>query len=116
MTQRNVSCRTSMVWAAIGALLLYPTGARAARRVAAPLATQGFLQDPQDSQDTEQERRDREQEARDREQEKRDREQERMDRMQERYDQGRDELDEERYDKAEARFDQLAQSNGPQTD
>src|SRR5215472_12445759 len=123
MTQRNVSCRTSMVWAAIAALLLYPTGARAARRVVAQLAAQDFLQDPQDAQDKEQERRDREQETRDREQEKRDREQEardreqeKADRLQELYDDGREDLDEERYDRAAARFKQLADMNGPQTD
>src|SRR5215470_8507736 len=123
MTQRNVSCRTSMVWAAIAALLLYPTGARAARHVVAQLAAQDFLQDPQDAQDKEQERRDREQEARDREQEKRDREQEkrdreqeRLDRLQELYDDGREALDDDHYEKAAQKFSELAQMNGPQTD
>lgn len=123
MTQRNVVCRTNMVWIAIAALLLLPARTRAARLVPANLAPDVFLQDPQDAQDKEQERRDREQEARDREQEKRDREQEARDRAQEKaerleelYDDGREALDEDRYEKAEAKFDQLAQLNGPQTD
>jgi len=116
MTQRNAVRRTSMVWIAIAALLLFPAGARGARFVSSIFSARDFLQDSQDAQDKEQQRRDREQEARDREQEKRDREQERIDRMQERYDEGREALDEERYEQAEAKFDQLAQSNGPQTD
>jgi len=112
-----------MVWMAIGTLLLFPAGARAARLAAVHLADRDYLQDPQDAQDKEQERRDREQEARDREQEKRDREQEareraqeKADRLQELYDDGREDLDEERYDRAEAKFKQLADMNGPQTD
>jgi hypothetical protein len=123
MTQRNVACRTSMVWIAVAALLLSPVRARAARIAATHLAIGGFLQDPQDAQDKEQERRDREQEARDREQEKRDREQEardreqeKLDRLEELYDDGREALEEDRYEKAEAKFDQLAKMNGPQTD
>lgn len=123
MTQRNVACRTSMVWIAVAALLLSPVRARAARIAATHLDIGGFLQDPQDAQDKEQERRDREQEARDREQEKRDREQEardreqeKLDRLEELYDDGREALEEDRYEKAEAKFDQLAKMNGPQTD
>lgn len=116
MTQRNVVCRTSVVWIAVAALLLSPVRARAARFAAIHLPSGSFLQDPQDAQDKEQEKRDREQEARDREQEKRDREQEKLDRLEELYEDGREALDDERYDKAEAKFDQLAQLNGPQTD
>ena len=123
MTQRNVVCRTSIVWIAIAALLLLPARMRAARLLPANWSPEAFLQDPQDAQDKEQEQRDREQEARDREQEKRDREQEARDRAQEKaerleelYDDGREALDEERFEKAEAKFDQLAQLNGPQTD
>ena len=116
MTQRNAMYRTSMVWIAIAALLLFPAGARAARFMSTSLSARDFLQDSQDAQDKDQQRRDREQEARDREQEKRDREQERIDRLQELYDDGRDDLDEERYDRATAKFKQLADMNGPQTD
>ena len=116
MTQRNAVYRTSMVWIAIAALLLFPAGARAARFMSTSLSARDFLQDSQDAQDKDQQRRDREQEARDREQEKRDREQERIDRLQELYDDGRDDLDEERYDRATAKFKQLADMNGPQTD
>src|SRR5216110_591294 len=116
MTQRNAVYRTSMVWIAIAALLLFPAGARAARFMSTSLSARDFLQDSQDAQDKDQQRRDREQEARDREQEKRDREQEKIDRLQELYDDGRDDLDEERYDRAAAQFKQLADMNGPQTD
>ena len=123
MTQRNVVCRTSAMWILVAALLLSPVRARAARITATHLAKGGFLQDPQDAQDREQERRDREQEARDREQEKRDREQEardreqeKLDRLEELYDDGREALEEDRYEKAEVKFDQLAKMNGPQTD
>lgn len=123
MTQRNVVCRTSVMWIAVAALLLSPVRARGARIAATHPAIGGFLQDPQDAQDKEQERRDREQEARDREQEKRDREQEARDRAQEKierleelYDDGREALDDERYEQAESKFNQLAQMNGPQTD
>lgn len=129
MTQRNVVCRTTLIWIAFAALLLSPTGARAARLVANLPAGHFFLA-LQDTQDREQERRDREQEARDREQEKRDRaqekrdreqearerEQEKLDRLEELYDDGREALDDERYEQAEAKFNQLAQMNGPQTD
>ena len=115
MIQRNVVCRTNMVWMTLAALLLSPAGARAAHLVANLPAGHFFLAS-QSAQDKEQERRDREQEARDREQEKRDREQERIDRLQELYDDGRDDLDEERYDRATAKFKQLADMNGPQTD
>ena len=123
MTQRNVLCRTSVMWIAFAALLLSPVRARAARITATHLTIGGFLQDPQDAQDKEQERRDREQEARDRKQEKRDREQEardreqeKLDRLEELYDDGREALDDERYEQAESKFNQLAQMNGPQTD
>lgn len=123
MTQRNVVCRTSVMWIAAAALLLSPLRAQAARIAATHLFSANFLQDPQDAQDKEQERRDREQEARDREQEKRDREQEardreqeKLDRLEELYDDGREALEEDRYEKAEAKFDQLAKMNGPQTD
>src|SRR5690242_11020174 len=123
MTQRNVVCRTSVMWIVVAALLLSPVRARAARITATHLAIGGFLQDLQDAQDKEQERRDREQEARDREQEKRDREQEardreqeKLDRLEELYDDGREALEEDRYEKAEAKFDQLAKMSGPQTD
>lgn len=123
MTQRNVVCRTSVVWIAVAAFLLSPARTRAARLAATHLADWSYLQDPQDAQDKEQERRDREQEARDREQEKRDREQEardraqeKLDRLEELYDDGREALEEDRYEKAEAKFDQLAKLNGPQTD
>ena len=118
MTQRNVVCRTKMVWIAIAVLVLSPAGARAARFAPANLnlTPRDFSLAPQSAQDKEQERRDREQEARDREQEKRDREQERLDRQQEVYDDGREALDEERYEQAEAKFNRLAQMNGPQTD
>jgi hypothetical protein len=122
MTQRNVVCKTILVWIALAALLLSPAGARAARLVA-NLPAGHFLLAPQSAQEKEQEQRDREQEARDREQEKRDREEEARDRAQEKaerleelYDDGREALDDDRYDKAEAKFDQLAQLNGPQTD
>jgi len=123
MTQRNVVCRTSVMWIVVAALLLSPVRARAARITGTHLAIGGLLQDPQDAQDKEQERRDREQEARDREQEKRDREQEardreqeKLDRLEELYDDGREALDDERYEQAESKFNQLAQMNGPQTD
>lgn len=122
MTQRNVACKTTLIWIAIAALLLSPTGARAARLVANLPAGHFFLA-PQSAQEKEEERREREQEARDRAQEKRDREeeardreQEKLDRLEELYDEGREALDEERYDQAESRFNQLAQMNGPQTD
>jgi hypothetical protein len=123
MTQRNAVCRTSIVWTAIAALLLSPSGARASQIVTVGLGVGRFFPAPQSAQEKEQERRDREQEARDREQEKRDREQEardraqeKADRLQELYDDGREALDEDRYDKAEAKFEQLAQLNGPQSD
>src|SRR5689334_8858129 len=122
MTQRNAVCRTTLIWIALAALLLSPTGARAARLVASLPAGHFFLA-PQSAQEKEEERREREQEARDREQEKRDREQEARDREQEKlerleelYDGGREALEEDRYEKAEAKFDQLAKMNGPQTD
>jgi len=123
MTQRNVVCKTTLVWIALAALLLSPSGARAARLAAIHFSDRDLLQDPQDAQDREQERRDREQEARDREQEKRDREQEARDRAQEKaerleelYDDGREALDDDRYEQAEAKFKMLADMNGPQTD
>ena len=122
MTQRNVVCRTTLIWIALAALLLSPTDARAARLVASLPAGHFFLT-PQSAQEKEEERREREQEARDREQEKRDREQEardreqeKLDRLEELYDNGREALEEDRYEKAEAKFDQLAKMNGPQTD
>src|SRR5215472_6451915 len=130
MTQRNVVCKTTLIWLAFAALLLSPAGARAKKPAAIPRGDGDYFQDLQDAQDKEQERRDREQEARDREQEKRDREQEkrdreqevrdreqeRRDRQQELYDNGREALDDERYEQAEAKFNQLAQMNGAQTD
>ncbi|HKW35002.1 MAG TPA: HEAT repeat domain-containing protein [Candidatus Acidoferrum sp.] len=130
MTQRNVVCKATLVWIAFAALLLSPGGARASRLSAIHLSDRGFLQDPQDAPDREQERRDREQEARDREQEKRDREQEKRDREQEArdraqekaerleelYDEGHEALDEDRYEQAEAKFKMLADMNGPRTD
>ena len=123
MTQRNVACKTTLVWIALAALLLSPSGARAAKLAAIHLSGLDYFQDPQDAQDREQERRDREQEARDREQEKRDREQEARDRAQEKaerleelYDDGREALDDDRYEQAEAKFKLLADMNGPQTD
>ena len=122
MTQQNAVCRTKMVWIAIAALLLSPTGTRAARLVA-NLPSGHFFLAPQGAQEKEEERREREQEARDREQEKRDREQEardraqeKADRLQELYDDGREALDDERYEQAEAKFKELAQMNGAQTD
>jgi len=122
MIQRNVVCRTNMVWMTLAALLLSPAGARAAHLVANLPAGHFFLAS-QSAQDKEQERRDREQEARDREQEKRDREQEardreqdRLDRLQELYEDGREALDDDRYEQAEAKFNQLAQMNSSQTD
>ena len=123
MTFRNSIYWKSMIWIALAALLFAPASVRAARFMTTGLSARGFLQDPQDAQDKEQEKRDREQEARDREQEKRDRqeeardrEQERVDRLQELYEDGRDDLDEDRYDRAAAKFKQLADMNGPQTD
>jgi len=116
MTQRNVACRTSILWIAVAALLFSPARARAVRHRATHLIKPDFLQDPQDAQEKEQERREREQEAREREQERRERAQEKVERLEELYDDGREALDEDRYEKAEAKFDQLAQLNGPQTD
>ena len=122
MTQRNVVCKTTLVWIAFAVLLLSPTRARAAWLVAS-LPAGHFLLAPQSAQEKEQERRDREQEARDREEEKRDREQEardreqeKIDRLQELYEDGREALDDDRYDQAETKFNQLAQMNGAQTD
>lgn len=123
MTFRNSVCWKSMIWISLAAMFFAPASVRAARFMTTGLFAGGFLQDPQDDQDKEQEKRDREQEARDREQEKRDREeeardreQERVDRLQELYEDGRDDLDEDRYDRAAAKFKQLADMNGPQTD
>lgn len=118
MTQRNVACKTTLIWIAIAALLLSPTGARAARLAANLPAGHFFLapQSAQERREREQEARDRAQEKRDREEEARDREQEKLDRLEELYDEGREALDEERYEQAESRFNQLAQMNGPQTD
>jgi len=122
MTQRNVVCKTTLVWIALAALLLSPTRVGAARLVASLPAGRFFLT-PQSAQEKEQERREREQEAREREEEKREREQEakereqeKIERLEELYDDGREALDDERYEQAEAKFNQLAQLNGPQTD
>jgi hypothetical protein len=123
MTIGNSSRHTAVVWIAIAALLLTPTGARARRLGANRPPAADSLQDLQEAQDKEQERRDREQEKREREQEKREREEEareqaqdRAEQLQELYDDGREDLDEDRYDQAESKFTQLADRNGPQTD
>ena len=68
MTQRNVVCKTTLVWIALAALLLSPRGARAAKLASIHFSDRDYFQDPQYAQDKEKERRDREQEARDREQ------------------------------------------------
>src|SRR5690348_15428615 len=122
MTQRNVVCKTTLVWIAFAALLLSPTRARAARLVANLPAGHFFLA-PQSAQEKEQERsereeeaRDREEEKRDREQEARDREQEKLERQQELYETGREALDDDHYEQALSTFTELAQLNGPQTD
>jgi len=58
MTQRNVVCKTTLVWIALAALLLSPTRAGAARLVASLPAGRFFLT-PQSAQEKEQERRER---------------------------------------------------------
>ena len=102
MTQRNVVCKTTLVWIALAALLLSPTRVGAARLVASLPAGRFFLT-PQSAQEKEQERREREQEAREREEEKREREQEakereqeKIERLEELYDDGREALDDAR--------------------
>jgi hypothetical protein len=132
MTIGNSWRQSGVVWIASAALLATPCAARAHWRAVNSAGSADILQDPQQSQDTnqeearidqQQEKRDREQEARDRAQEKRDREQEArdreqetIDRLQELYDDGREDLDEDRYDQAAGKFKQLVDMNGPQTD
>ncbi|HEX4544985.1 MAG TPA: HEAT repeat domain-containing protein [Candidatus Acidoferrum sp.] len=115
--------QTSLVWIAIGALVMVPPAARARRIAMNVLPSPNAIQDSQEARDREQERREREQEAREREEEKREREQEAKEREQEKierldelYSDGREDLDDDRYDQAAAKFKELADMNGPQTD